>query len=304
MAGEEKNTQPRAAAGPPRAPRVAPKPQSPAAPGTVARRRAQPLPGPSPRRGSPPCAQGPGAGVRWGVQTPGVLKQPQDPRGAAWGPTPGSAGARACPCHLWGQRRTPRGSPPGCCLSFPIALPLPGLWGRCGRTAMTTERTSGRWARSQPPAQPQPRHACARFPSWQRTPWPGHVPGARRHRGAAGAALAAGFGMSQREPEPGWHPVFNQAAGGRWRHLGEAEGRVLPAPLPGQANPRARCWRLPSARQEGIARSAGWQCQAEPLGLVPLLPLHQLCHRRQQMPSRSLVPARAKRASHCSAAPG
>ena len=41
------------------------------------------------------------------------------------------------------------------------------------------------------------RQTRACFPFWQKTAQPGQVPGARQHGGAAGAALAAGFKMSQ-----------------------------------------------------------------------------------------------------------
>lgn len=33
--------------------------------------------------------------MQWGLQTPGVLKQPRDPQGVVWGPAPSSLGAPA-----------------------------------------------------------------------------------------------------------------------------------------------------------------------------------------------------------------
>lgn len=64
------------------------------------------------------------------------------------------------------------------------------------------------------------------------------------------------------------------------RHLGWAEGTALPAPVSAQAGcsePSTHTWArhqlLPTARQEGITRDPGWQCQAEGLGLMsPSIP--------------------------------
>lgn len=60
--------------------------------------------------------------MQQGVQTPGVLKQPEDPQGAVWGPAPSCVCARACPCQLQGQHYTPWGSPSSLCLGFSISF--------------------------------------------------------------------------------------------------------------------------------------------------------------------------------------
>lgn len=78
-----------------------------------------------------------------------------DPSGAhaARGPPGSSLGpcSQLCVCHsqLQGQRCMARGSPPCRCLSFPISLPLLGLWGRLGAwTAMPAKKTTGHVARA------------------------------------------------------------------------------------------------------------------------------------------------------------
>lgn len=62
------------------------------------------------------------ARVQQGVQTPGVLEQPEEPQGAVWGPAPSCVCARACPCQLQGQHCTPWGCPCPLCLGFFISF--------------------------------------------------------------------------------------------------------------------------------------------------------------------------------------
>lgn len=89
-----------------------------------------------------------------------------------------------------------------------------------------------------------------------------------QNRGAAGAALADSFKMSQWEPKSGWHPVFNLAAG--WQ-TGGTQGRLRAGPCLhtsqsrqgiGMEQESARAeppththLLLPSTGQEGIAPS-------------------------------------------------
>lgn len=153
MAGEEKNTQPQSCSWPPRAPRAALKPQSPATPWrggmVLCPAAARPLTSPPALRPSllPGSEQPAGARVQQGVQTPGVLRQPEDPREAVWGPAPSSVCARACPCQLQGQRCTLAPLPASAC--FPISFPLPGLSGTLSaQAAMPAKKTTEHVARA------------------------------------------------------------------------------------------------------------------------------------------------------------
>lgn len=217
MAGEEKQPSPRAAVGLPQLPRASLRPQSPGTPrhgGTALPPVLQPssLPG----SGHPP-----GARVQWGVQPQGMLEQPEGPPGSGLG---SRSQLCACPCQCRGQRCT-AGLPSLPLPQFPqLSSPARALgepW--CPESNASKESNgvhvpSGRGAvprhTRQLSVQMLPRRSCAHFPFWQKASQPEQVHGAWQHRGAAGASLADGCKMTQWEPKSGWHPVFNQAAGG------------------------------------------------------------------------------------------
>lgn len=148
------------------------------------------------------------------MQTPGVLEQPKDPPGAVWGPAPSS------PCASSGDSTAHLGAPL-LTLRFCISFHLAGLWGEIWCSDRNGSKKNNHVHEQaghgrQLSVQTQPRHTCACFPFWQQASWPGQVPGAWQHRGAAGATLAYCFKMSQWDSKSDWHPVFNQAVGGIW----------------------------------------------------------------------------------------
>lgn len=160
--------------------------------------------------------------MQWGVQPQGMLEQPEGPPREQFGvplpalcvplPVPGTAlhtaGLPFLPLPQFPQLSSPAralGEP--WCPESNASKESNGVHVQSGRGAVPGHAR-------QLSVQMLPRHSCAHFPFWQKASQPGQVHGAWQHQGAAGASLADGCKMTQWEPKSGWHPVFNQAAGG------------------------------------------------------------------------------------------